>query len=68
MAVLATAGASLTLGPSILTAMFPSASRWAAGRALIDLNASLREVCIFLTRVPMCTAKESSPRVSCITT
>ena len=31
-------------------------------------KASLREVCIFLTRVPKWTAKESSPGVSCMTT
>jgi len=31
-------------------------------------NASLREVCIFLTRVPAWTANESSPGVSCMMT
>ena len=32
------------------------------------LKASLRDVCIFLTLVPVCTAKESSPWVSCMMT
>ena len=32
------------------------------------LKASLREVCIFLTRVPLWTANRSSPEPSCMTT
>ncbi len=48
--------------------ILPSASMWATGGALMLRNASRRDVCIFLTLVPRWTAKESSPRVSCITT
>ncbi len=60
--------ASRILGPSVRTSMLPSLSRCATGRALIERKASLREVCILRTLVPWCTAKESSPGVSCITT
>ncbi len=67
IAVLTSMGASGASEPhehSIL----PSASICATGGALMLLKASRREVCIFLTLVPRCTAKESSPKVSCITT
>ena len=68
MPVLATAFSPETLGPSVLNLIFPSLSMWATGAALMLWNASRRDVCIFLTRVPACTANESSPSVSCITT
>nr|QNO41398.1 hypothetical protein CMFFALLN_00001 [Methanosarcinales archaeon ANME-2c ERB4] len=38
------------------------------GDALIDLNASLREVCIFRTRVPRWIRQKSSDVLPCITT
>ncbi len=57
-----------TAGYSWLTVILPSLSMWATGATLMLWNASLREVCIFLTRVPAWTAKESSPGVSCMMT
>ena len=68
MPILATALAEETPGPSVLNSIFPSLSMCATGGAFMLRNASRREVCIFLTRVPAWTANESSPRVSCITT
>ena len=35
---------------------------------MIERNASLLDVCILRTLGPVCTAKESSPPVSCMTT
>ncbi len=67
MAVLTSMGPDGT-DASQENSILPSASIWATGGALMLRKASRRDVCIFLTLVPRWTAKESSPRVSCMTT
>ena len=67
MAVLTSMGPEGT-DASPVNSILPSAPMWATGGAFMLWKASRRDVCIFLTLVPRWTAKESSPRVSCITT